>query len=365
VTSSTTVAGLAVTPGIPHSLHLAKIALPLLSPGDIQVRVLEVGVCGTDREIIEAKFGSAPKDSTELVIGHEALGEVEEVAGDGTGLNVGDLVTTTVRRGCGCPQCAAGASDFCATMRYTERGIIGRHGFMTPRFVESAEYLIPVPAALRSIGVLIEPTSVAEKAWRVAAAVQSRVADWTAQTAVVIGAGPIGLLMTLVLRSRGISVYTVARRLASETAAAPIVTASGASYLSTRETDMAALKHQLPNVDLIVECSGSSAAIEDALPLLGFNGVLVLLSVTGGNRTATLPLDRINFDFVTGNRTMVGSVNSSADDFRAAIADLQAIERSWPGLAAQLITHRLTSLEDAVNLMDSTRGAIKAIVEFG
>jgi glucose 1-dehydrogenase len=363
VTSTVRVPGLAINPGTPHSLHLTEIALPDLTDGDVQIKVLDVGICGTDREIIEAKFGTAPLDSSELVIGHEVLGEVEALSGEALGLAIGDLVTATVRRGCGCIQCAAGAPDFCSTLQYTERGIIGRHGFMTDRFVESVAQIIPVPDPMRAIGVLIEPTSVAEKAWRVASAVQTRIPSWSPRTAVVFGAGPIGLLTTLMLRVKGIEVCTIARRAASESLAAPIIAACGANYLSTRETDLAAVKKQLPNIDLIAECSGSSAAVEAALPLLGINGVLVLLSITGGSETATLPLARINFDFVTGNKTMVGAVNSSVDDFRAAIADLQRIEQCWPGLASRLITHRLSSLAEAVDLMESTRGAIKAIVE--
>jgi threonine dehydrogenase-like Zn-dependent dehydrogenase len=350
---------------MPHSLHLIEVALPGIGPADVRIRVLEAGICGTDREIIEAHFGSPPADNPSLVIGHEVLGMVE-MAGDAvTTLTPGDLVTVTVRRGCGCAQCAAGASDFCAEMKFTERGIIGRHGFMTSRFVESAENVVPVPAELREIGVLVEPTSVAEKAWRVAMAVQSRIAAWQPKTAVVFGAGPIGLLTTLMLRAKDIDVYTIARRPASESPASRIVAACGATYIATREQDLVELRAAMPNVDLIMECSGSTEAVEAAIPLLGINGALILLSVTGGNRTATLPLDRINFEFVSGNKTMVGSVNSTADDFRAAIADLQEIERRWPGLAAQLITHRLSSLDEAVGLMESTRGAIKAIVELG
>lgn len=363
MSTSRSVSGLAVTPGTPHSLHLTEIELPPTGPNDVRIKVLEAGICGTDREIIEAHFGSAPAGSTSLVIGHEVLGEIEAVGDKVTAIAPGDLVTTTVRRPCGCPQCAAGASDFCVDMRFTERGIVGRHGFMTDRFVESAEYVVPVPADLREIGVLIEPTSVAEKAWRVAAGVQSRITAWTPQTAVVYGAGPIGLLATLVLRAKDIDVYTIARRPANETPASAIVEACGASYLSSREQDVNSIKARLPNVDLIIECSGSTEAVESAIKLLGINGVLVLLSVTGGSRSATLSLDKINFDFVTGNKTMVGSVNSTDADFRAAIADLQEIERRWPGLAARLITHRLTSLDEAVGLMESTRGAIKAIVE--
>jgi glucose 1-dehydrogenase len=364
VSTSSSVSGLAVTPGTPHSLHLTEIDLPQVGPDDVRIKVIEAGICGTDREIIESKFGSAPAGSTSLVIGHEVLGEVEAVGGNVAAIVPGDLVTATVRRPCGCPQCAAGASDFCADLRYTERGIIGLHGFMTDRFVESGGYVVPVPADLRGIGVLIEPSSVAEKAWRVAMGVQSRIAAWIPRTAVVYGAGPIGLLTTLVLRAKGIDVYAIARRAASETPASSIVEACGATYLSSREHDLAPLKRQFPNVDLIVECSGSTEAVESAVQLLGVNGVLVLLSVTGGSRTASLPLDKINFEFVTGNKTMVGSVNSTDADFRAAIADLQEIERRWPGLAGRLITHRLKTLDEAVGLMESTRGAIKAIVEF-
>ncbi|MDQ2683361.1 MAG: glucose 1-dehydrogenase [Chloroflexota bacterium] len=363
--SARSVSGVAVTPGVPHSLHMTEIPLPEVGPGQVEIHVLEAGICGTDREIIEAKFGSAPKDSRDLVIGHEVLGEVA-AAGDGvSGLSVGDLVTVTVRRGCGCPQCEAGASDFCTRMAFTERGIIGRHGFMTERFVEDVEHVIPVPATLREIGVLIEPTSVAEKAWRVLDAVQARIAAWTPRTAIVFGAGPIGLLQTFVLRARGIDVWTVARRPAEASEASELVTACGATYLSTVETDLAGLGSTIGNVDIIVECSGSSEAVQRALPLLGVGGVLVLLSVTGGTRTAELPLDRLNFEFVSGNKTMVGSVNSNRGDFERAIADLQEFERLWPGLASRMITHRLPTLADAVDLMESTRGAIKAIVAPG
>ena len=357
------VSGLAVTTGTPHSLHLTQIELPPITVDQVQIKVLEVGVCGTDREIIEAKFGSPPPDSSNLVIGHELLGRVEQIGSAVTNITVGDLVTATVRRGCGCPQCRADASDFCAEMRYRERGIIGLHGFMTDRFVETATNVVPVPDSLREIGVLTEPASVAEKAWRVARSVQSRIAAWTPRTAIVFGAGPIGLLMTMLLRSRDIDVLTIARTPAAESKAAQIVETCGATYISIRDGDLDSLRQRLPNIDLIFECSGSTESVEAALRLLGVNGALVLLSVTGGNRMASLPLDRINFEFVTGNKTMVGSVNSTAADFRAAIGDLLEFERRWAGLATRLITYRMRSLQEAVGLMESTRGAIKAIVE--
>jgi glucose 1-dehydrogenase len=298
------------------------------------------------------------------VLGHEALGVVESVGDFATGLRPGDLVTATVRRGCGCPPCAAGESDFCETLQYTERGIIGLHGFMTERYTERAEHLITVPPAIEAIGVLVEPTSVAEKVWRITVATQSRIRSWQPRTAVVFGAGPIGLLQTLLLRARGIDVYTLARTPAPHLAS-EIVAACGATYVSVLERSRDQLRADLPNVDLIVECSGSSVPVEQSLRLLGNNGVLVLLSITGGDRSSTLPLDRINFELVLGNKAVVGSANSSAADFRAAVADLQRFEELWPGLTSRLITQRLPNLEAALSFLESTKDDIKAVVELG
>ena len=146
--------------------------------------------------------------------------------------------------------------------------------------------------------------------------------------------------------------------------AATIVQSFGGTYLSTPGHSVESLLSELPNVDVIVECSGSTERVADSMQLLGVAGVLVLLSNTGRQDAVTLPLDIINGRFVGGNRTMVGSVNSSVADFRNALIDLEAFERLWPGLTAQMITHRLRSLDEGVGLMESTSGAIKAVIEF-
>ena len=354
--------GLAITPGTPRSVHMTTVDVPDLGPGDVRIKSRLVGICGTDRELAEGVFGSAPVGSAELVLGHELLGEVESVGGDVGGLKVGDLVTATVRRGCGCRPCAAGEPDFCESLRYTERGIKGRHGFWTERLVEAAEHVIPVPTPLGDLGVMIEPLTCAEKAWRVAVATQSRIASWEARTAVVYGAGPIGLLQTLMLRARGVEVYTLARTPAPNRAA-EIVERCGATYVSTRERSPETLKREIPNVDLLVECTGSAAAVEQALWLVGINGALVLLSGTGRTHVAEIPINRLNSEFVGGNKTMVGSVNSSVADFRAAIADLERFESLWPGLVGSLITRRIAGLEGAVDFLETTKGDIKAVVE--
>jgi len=365
VSSLRTVPGLAVTAGIADSLHILDIPVPEPGADEVAVRVLEVGICGTDREIIHNQFGSPPPGSADLVLGHEVLGEVAQVGGGVRELSAGDLVTATVRRGCGCPNCAAGESDYCTALQYTERGIRGEHGFWTNQFVDRATNIIPVPRSLRGVGAMIEPTSVVEKAWRVASAVQQRFPVWKPKQAVVFGAGPIGLLQAMLLRERGMDVTVIAQRPSSESPAAPIVEAFGGTYISAGETDPLRLVASMPNIDVAVECSGNSLCVAQGMQMLGVAGVLVLLSNTGGSRSVELPLDRINVDFVGGNKTMVGSVNSSSADFRAAVDDLQRFEQLWPGVTERLITHRLKGLDAGLNLMESTRGAIKAIIEVG
>lgn len=360
--STQCVTGLAVYPGTPHSLHMTAIELPPVGPRDVLVRVLQAGVCGTDREIIEGHFGSSPAGSHELVIGHEVLGVVEQI-GIGVGsLKPGDLVTATAGRGCGCTACNAGESDFCSTLTYLERGIIGLHGYFTERFVESVDHLIVVPQPLAAIGVLVEPLSVPEKVWRIANGVQSRIRSWQLRTAVVYGAGPIGLLTTLVLRARGLDVYTFDLKPAPNDNAA-IVQRAGAIYVCTAGKPVSDLKRELPHVDVIVECAGSSAPLSDAMTLLGNNGVLVLLSVTGGNTERAIPADKLYLEWVLGNKVMVGCVNSSVADFRAAVDDLHRFEQLWPGLTASLITRRLHGLEAAVGLPHAARGAVKAVID--
>lgn len=362
MSTTRTVRGLAITPLQRRSLHLTEIELPKVGPDEVQIRVVEAGVCGTDRELIEGHFGRGPEGSDELVIGHELLGVVESVGTDVSGMAPGDLVVATARRSCGCPQCEAGESDFCARLQYKERGIVGLHGYYTDRFVERAANLVTVPAALRGVGVLVEPLSVPEKNWRVVTAIQSRMRSWKPAAAAVFGAGPIGLLATLLLRSKGLDVWTLDLK-PPPNANAEIVEACGGRYVPSGDLDIADFKRELPNVDVVIECTGSGAPLGDAMRLLGTNGVLVLVSGIGTREERTLPMDKLYREFVGGNKVMVGSVNSSLDDFRAAVADLGRFEKLWPGLTERLITRRLPGLEGALALPDAMRGQIKTIID--
>lgn len=137
------------------------------SPTHVKIKMLEVGVCGTDREIAAFDYGTPPEGDEYLVIGHESLGEVVEIGSEVSHLKVGDLVVTMVRRPCPhetCVACRAERQDFCFTGDFKERGIKGLHGFMTELVVEEERYLSVVDSDLREVAVLTEPLTIAEKA---------------------------------------------------------------------------------------------------------------------------------------------------------------------------------------------------------
>jgi threonine dehydrogenase-like Zn-dependent dehydrogenase len=249
----------------------------------------------------------------------------------------------------------------CEWLTYDERGILRAHGFMAERFVEAERYLVPVPATLGGTGVLLEPLSVVEKAFRQASLTQRRIASWEPRTAVVLGAGPIGLLQTMLLRERGAEVWTLARS-AAPTAASRVVEACGAHYLSTGDQTVTELAATLPRIDLIIEATGVSALVAECMAALGANGVLVLLSITGHSTVTPVPLDAINRGFVLGNKVMLGSVNSAHEDFMAGVARLSRFEERWPGLTESLITHRLDGLDQAAAAI-AERSGIKTVVE--
>ena len=356
------VVGIAVYPGRAGSVHLTRLPRPRPGPGQALVRVRRVGVCGTDREIIDAHFGTPPPGTDELVLGHEVLGVVEAVGAGVVTVAPGDVVSATVRRPDGCPACLAGQPDMCVWRTYTERGIAGLHGFMVEQFVEDERYLVPVPPELEPVGVLVEPLSVVEKAVRQAELIQRRIQGWAPRTTVVLGAGPIGILATFLLRVKGSEVYTLARTPAPNTAAT-LVAASGARYVSTKETPLRDLVATIPNVDLIIEATGHVPLGYEAMDVLGNNGVLVWLAPTGANRELPIPADAIMRGHVLGNKVTVGSVNSAFEDFANGVARLRRFEELWPGLARRLITERLRP-DDAPRIAEAVGDGVKTVVEF-
>lgn len=367
VTSPTAVAmqpAIAIRPRQPDSLHLTEIPRQEPGPGEVLVRIKQVGICGTDRELIRAHFGSAPPGESALVLGHEMLGEVAALGPGVSGFAPGQLVTATVRRPDGCPACQAGQPDMCQWHQYTERGIGGLHGYMTETVVEEARWLVPVPRALEPIGILTEPLSVVEKALRQANLIQRRINSWNPKTAMVLGSGPIGLLGALMLRARGMEVVTISRRPAPNSAS-EIIEAAGALYISASAEDLKEVAADLPPLDIIIEASGRPEPVFAAMEILGNNGVEVLLSGTGGGKEAMVPISAINGSLLRGNKVVVGSVNSHKEDFELAVADLARFEDLWPGLASRLITRRLPGLGEYEKILEHPAEDVKTVIDVG
>jgi threonine dehydrogenase-like Zn-dependent dehydrogenase len=364
VSQPTTARAVAITPSRPGGVRRISIDVPPPGRDEVGIDVIRVGVCGTDRELIRGEIGFPPAGTDDLILGHEVVGRIRALGPGVTGLVIGDLVTVTVRRPDSCAACQAGEPDMCLDRQYTERGIAGAHGFMAERIVEHQDWVVKVPDHLEPVAMLTEPLTVVEKAVRQAGLIQRRLYHWNLKTAVVMGAGPIGLLGTLLLRSRGIETWTLARTPAPNPAAA-IVTASGATYVSTRGQSPMDLAATIPNIDLILESSGSSQVVFESMRILGNNGVLVLLSLTGGHDTHEIPTAELNTSLVAGNKVVVGSVNAGMEDFTNAVASLGRFEGLWPGLAASMITHRFTIDDDLVAATGKLPGGIKSVIEFG
>jgi len=355
---------IAVFPGKPGSVHLADLPKPsvhdVANGRGVLVKVLRVGVDGTDKEINAAEYGAAPPGCDVLVIGHEGFGQVLEVGANVTELKPGDYVVATVRRPGSSIYDQIGTYDMTTDDTYYERGINLRHGFLTEYYVDDAEYIVKVPQGLRNVGVLLEPFTVVEKGIAQAYEIQRRLRVWRPKRAAVMGAGTIGLLATLALRLRGIDVTTFALN-PKPNANADLVEALGARYLSTRETSIKQGGQEFGPFDLIFEATGASSVVFESMQALGKNGVLVLSSVTGGDRMIEVPADRINLDFVLGNKVMVGTVNANREYFESGVRDMAQAETEYPGWLGRLLTHPVAGLENFQELFEKLAGAKGAI----
>jgi len=356
---------IAVFPGKPNSAHLAHLPRPALDavPGGrgVLVQVLRVGVDGTDREINAAEYGVAPEGYDFLVLGHESFGRVAAVGPNVYELKAGDYVVATVRRPGRSIYDAIGTSDMTTDDEYFERGISRLHGFLTEYYVDDADYIVKIPIGLKDVGVLLEPTTVVEKGIAQAFETQRRLRVWRPKRAAVMGAGTVGLLATLMLRLRGLMVTTFGLT-PKPYLNGDLAEALGARYVSTRErsiTDTAAADGPY---DLVFEATGFSPVAFESMGVLAKNGVLVLSSVTGGERKIEVPADKINLDFVLGNRVMVGTVNANREYFEAGVRDMALAEAEYPGWLRRLLTHPVNGLDNLQQLFDTlntAKGAIK------
>src|SRR5690349_20206374 len=310
-----------VFPGKPNSVHVAEVPRPSLDQvpdgRGVLVRVLRVGVDGTDKEINAAEYGAAPPGDDFLVIGHESIGQVVEVGPNvPTTIRPGTIVVASVRRPGASIYGKIGLQDFTTDDVYYERGINLLHGYLTEYYVEDAEYVFPLPANLADVGVLLEPTTVAEKGINHAYEIQRRLKVWEPRSACILGSGTVGLLTALAARLRGLelTVYSLPRK---PNRNADLIEQLGGVYISSQEQTLAEASAARGPFDLMFDATGFSPIVWEGAEVLGKNGVLVLASITGGDRTAQINSDKINQGFVLGNKVMVGTVNAAPADFRS------------------------------------------------
>src|SRR6266487_6321297 len=320
---------LVTRPGEAHSTHVEDVPAVDAGEGELLLRTLEVGVCGTDREISEGLFGMTPENEQSLVLGHEALAVVER---DGHGFTRGDLVTATVRRSCGrCIACAEDSPDSCLTGGYSERGITRLHGYAREHVAEDPTQLIAIPRSLGRLGVLAEPTSICERALRHARTIGGR-QPWQLERALVIGAGAIGLLMTYLLRLADVEVWTASLEPGNE-----LVEQSGARYVSTHDNDLS----ELGKFDLVVEAAGNAQLMAQTLGLLRRSGVACLLGIDPRVQTVELDGRVLGVDTILENRVLFGSVNAHRRDWLAAVDDLDRARECWPEALEQFVSLRV------------------------
>jgi glucose 1-dehydrogenase len=357
-----------VNPGKANSAHLRDVDAPTLDSipdgRGALVKILRVGLDGTDHEINAGEYGAPPPGADFLILGHESLGVVQEVGPNVTEVKPGDIVVAIVRQPGSSIYDQLGMADMTTDDTYHEHGISLVHGFLTEFYVEAADRLILIPKSLGKLAVLLEPTSIIEKGIAQAYETQRRLRVWQPKRAAVLGAGTVGLLATMGLRLRGIDVVTLGLDeppyLNSE-----LIEALGATYVSTKQASLTVTAEASGPFDLIYECTGFSPLVFEAMQVLGKNGVLVLASVTGGNRKVEVPADAINLGFVLGNKAMVGTVNANKEHFEAGVRDLTMAQALWPGWIERLLTDRVDGLSDwprAFELLGHA-GVIKVFVE--
>ena len=356
-------------------LRLVDHPMPQLSgPDQIKVQTLDVGICGTDREICTFVYGSPPEGDDYLVLGHESLGRVVEVGENVTRVKVDDLVVPSVRRPCNdpdCNPCRNDKQDYCINGQFTERGIKEVHGFMTEYYVDDEKYFTHVPEDLRELAVMAEPLTIAEKGLAQAYAVQKRL-PWACTEpgkprgrglrAVVLGAGPIGILGAMKCVIEGFDTYVYSRSKAPNPKA-ELVEQIGAKYFSKYDMSPQELAEEVGNIDLVYEAVGGSEVAFDVLQVLGTNGIFVFTGIPAPETRLEIDSDILMRRIVLENLAIVGTVNADRQAFEDAIADLAEFKRRWPETIEGVISGRF-SVDDHEELLVGKSQGIKNVISF-
>jgi len=368
-----TMKAVGVLPG-KRTVELVDHPIPRVQrKGEILFRTLEVGICGTDKEICSFVYGSPPDGFDYLILGHEALGEVVETGEGVTSLRPGDLVVPSVRRPCSdpnCTPCRTGLQDFCSSGGFTERGIKMTHGFLTEYVVEEERYLNRVPPNLRDVAVLVEPLTVAEKAlaqvWKVQdrlpwrSATQAGTPLGTGKSAVVLGAGPVGILGAMLLLVHGFKTFVYSRS-KTPNPKAEVVESLGATYVSALSEPADAFAQRVGGIDLVYEAVGVAPIAFEMLKHLGVNGVFVFTGIPAPKPGIDVEADLIMRNLVLQNQVVLGTVNADTEAFQNAVRDLEVFAKRWPRALRSLIQEKYP-VSSYQELLTGPKAGIKNVI---
>jgi threonine dehydrogenase-like Zn-dependent dehydrogenase len=344
---------LTVVPLQAGSAEVVDTPDPEAGPGELLVEGVALGVCGTDREIMDGEYGWAPPGEQRLVLGHESLGRVLEAPPD-SGFAPGDLVVGVVRRPDPepCPACARGEFDFCRNGRYTERGIKELHGYGSELWTVETDYAVKLDPRLERVGMLMEPTSVVAKAWDQIERIGNR-AYFAPERVLVTGAGPIGLLAALLGAQRGLEVHVLDHN--TEGPKGELAGALGAHYHST---DVESVAGEAPP-DVIIEATGVPEVVLDAMEHNAAAGVVCLTGVSPRGRELKIDAGGLNRDLVLENDVVFGSVNANERHFDLAAEALVRADASW----LEAMISRRVPLDDFASAVEKQRGDVKVVLE--
>ncbi|KAA0918226.1 glucose 1-dehydrogenase [Dietzia sp. ANT_WB102] len=343
---------LTVIPGTADSISLDDVPDPVPGPGDLLVRGLALGVCGTDKEIVSGDYGQEPDGARRLILGHESLGRVEKAPAD-SGFHAGDLVAGVVRRPdpVPCGACAHGEPDMCRNGQYTERGIKQRDGYGSQWWTVEPEYAVRLDPDLERVGVLMEPTSVVAKAWEQIYRIGQR--SWfDPRTVLVTGAGPIGLLAAMIGVQKGLDVHVLDQVTGGPKPA--LVEKLGATYHS----ENAATVTGKVDPDIIIEATGAGQLVFDAMRGTNGYGIVCLTGVSTPGSSVEVDAGALNRDLVLENDVVVGSVNANRRHFEAAADALSAADASW----LEGVISRRVPLEDYRDAFTAQDDDVKVVI---
>lgn len=345
------------------------------SAAQIKLRMLEVGICGTDKEIASFLYGDPPAGSDYLVLGHESLGEVVETGSEVSDIAKGDLVVFSVRRPCPhpyCVACRAGRQDFCYTGDFTERGIKGHHGYIAEYVVDDVRYANKVPADLRDIAVLVEPLTIAEKGVIQLWGVQQRL-PWACPVdlgesgppgwchkALVLGAGPVGLLGAMKMVLEGFETY-IYSRISGVQERVDIANAIGAKFIDSDKVGVDEMSKMIGNIDVVYEAVGATKLAFHVLEHLGTNAVFIFTGVPGHRESMSIETGTLLKAMVLKNQILYGTVNAGPQAFHNAIEDLAEFRSRWPDAIRSVITHRIP-MESAGEAVSGDLEGIKNVI---